>query len=360
MSTPEAAPAGDAFFIDLGNLLVFDARDTALTSTSSREECARECLEKGTELIQALAERLFSLPSTPHKVGRLVDLPRPTIQLPREKPLPKPRPPTKWELFAQRKGIKKRKRSKLEYDEQSQEWRRRYGYKRVRDEHDIPIIEAKSTDEPGEDPFSVRQAARKSRITKQEHNRLENLKRSAKTGGKLALPSTVQLAATRLPITGTKDGAKKLSKDEIGFVAGLASTSTASTGKFDHKLPGEKPPKHTGKHRKFLPVVEGSGIGNQEKQQFERVLNKVLAQNNHGVLDVKKAVTAFTVEEEKRSHRRNKEGGNTKRQFIKKGLGKLDQKSYKSGKKSSYKGLGKFDKKGHNRGKKSSHKGKQR
>ena len=62
------------------------------------------------------------------------------------KQLPKPRPPTKWEIFAQRKGIQKRKRSKLEFNEQTDDWRRRYGYKRVRDENDIPIIEAKASD----------------------------------------------------------------------------------------------------------------------------------------------------------------------------------------------------------------------
>jgi hypothetical protein len=43
-------------------------------------------------------------------------------------------------------GIVKRKRSKLEFDEQNDEWRRRHGYKRVNDENDIPIIEAKASD----------------------------------------------------------------------------------------------------------------------------------------------------------------------------------------------------------------------
>jgi regulator of ribosome biosynthesis len=40
----------------------------------------------------------------------------------------------------------KRKRSKLEFDEQTNDWKRRYGYKRVKDENDIPIIEAKASD----------------------------------------------------------------------------------------------------------------------------------------------------------------------------------------------------------------------
>jgi regulator of ribosome biosynthesis len=65
------------------------------------------------------------------------------------------------------------------------------------------------------------------------------------------LGSHIQLAATALPITGTKkEVPKKASKDELESVAGMVATSTASGGKFDKKLPGEKPPKHSGKHRK--------------------------------------------------------------------------------------------------------------
>lgn len=47
---------------------------------------------------------------------------------------------------------------------------------------------------------------------------------------------------------------KKASKDELQNVAGLAATATASGGKFDKKLPGEKPPKHEKKFRKVCSV----------------------------------------------------------------------------------------------------------
>nr|XP_016474608.1 PREDICTED: ribosome biogenesis regulatory protein homolog [Nicotiana tabacum] len=47
----------------------------------------------------------------------------------------------------------------------------------------------------------------------------------------------------------------------------MAANATASGGKFDKKLPGEKPPKHDKKYRKFLPVAEGSGMGSLEKQK---------------------------------------------------------------------------------------------
>jgi len=54
-------------------------------------------------------------------------LPPPVYQLPRAKPLPKPKPPTKWEAFAAAKGIQKKVRDKKEWDEEKQEWVNRWG-----------------------------------------------------------------------------------------------------------------------------------------------------------------------------------------------------------------------------------------
>jgi regulator of ribosome biosynthesis len=62
--------------------------------------------------------------------------------------------------------------------------------------------------------------------------------------------STLHLAAISVPITGTKQPSIQLSKEVVGQAAGLASTATASIGKFDKKLPGEKPLKFAGKHQK--------------------------------------------------------------------------------------------------------------
>ncbi len=78
--------------------------------------------------------------------GRIAHLPAPTTPLPRAKPLPQPRAPTKWEAFAQRKGIVKKKRSKEVWDEDTGEYRRRFGYKRAGDESQVPIIEASADD----------------------------------------------------------------------------------------------------------------------------------------------------------------------------------------------------------------------
>ncbi|KAI3891125.1 hypothetical protein MKW98_007430 [Papaver atlanticum] len=64
----------------------------------------------------------------------IVSLPPPTIRLPREKPLPVRRPPTSWEIFAKRKGIKNCKKDN-------------HGYDRVNDDKNAAIIEAKMTDD---------------------------------------------------------------------------------------------------------------------------------------------------------------------------------------------------------------------
>ncbi|XP_024019299.1 ribosome biogenesis regulatory protein homolog [Morus notabilis] len=291
------------FQIELGNLMAFDLHHNFPSPPSSREELVKECLKRGTELVQAIANTLFNLPSTVDVDGPLVKLPLPTTRLPREKPLPKPKPPTKWEVFAKARGIKNRKKDKIVYDEQTGTWKRRYGYDRANDEDKVPIIDAKITDEPGEDPFAKKRADKKKKIEKQEKNRSQNLKEAAKAG---ALPSHVQLAATALPITGSQVVPKKVTKEELGNVAGMAATSTASGGKFDKKLPGEKPAKHKGKYRKFLPVVEGKGMGSQERAQTEKVLNKLFSKNSHEMLNVNKAVNMYNVKKEKK--RKNKEG----------------------------------------------------
>lgn len=71
-----------------------------------------------------------------------MSLPVPSTQpLPRWKPLPKPPAPTKWELFARKKGIGKYggnraggaaledRRKNTVYDEEKGEWVKKWGYK---------------------------------------------------------------------------------------------------------------------------------------------------------------------------------------------------------------------------------------
>ncbi len=77
-----------------------------------------------------MIRKVFSLPDAgrPKDGGRLVVLPDTTTPLPREKPVPKPKVQTKWEAFAEKKGIMKKKRSRMVYDEESESYKPRYGY----------------------------------------------------------------------------------------------------------------------------------------------------------------------------------------------------------------------------------------
>ncbi|KAM7266782.1 hypothetical protein ACFE04_008948 [Oxalis oulophora] len=290
--------------VDLGHLLAFNPNHQFQSNPSSRKELVDECLAEGTKLVQKIIDGLFNLPSTEALEGPLVRLPAPTTKLPREKHLPRPKPPTKWEVFAKTRGIKNRKKDKVLWDQTTHSWKRSYGYDRVNDDNDVPIIEAKATDVPGEDPFAKRQEDKKKRVDKTEKNRLKNLKQAEHAG---ALPSHIQLAATSLPITGTKAAPKKLSKDELGNVAGFAATSTASGGKFDKKLPGEKAPKKQGKNKKYLPVVERNKAKvSEEREQTDKVLNKLMSKNSHEILNVEKAINMYNVKNDKKGRGNNK------------------------------------------------------
>lgn len=43
-------------------------------------------------------------------------------------------------------------------------------------------------------------------------------------------------------------------------------------------------------HLQFLPTVEGSGMGSMERTQTEKVLNKLISQNSHEILNVDKVI----------------------------------------------------------------------
>ena len=228
----------------------------------------------------------------------MVELPKPTTLMPRFKPLPQPKPLTRWEKFAKDKGIVKRKRSKYAFDDNTGEFKRRYGYDRVNDMNDVAIIEAKASDKLGEDPFTKHRKEKKERVRRQEERRLTNLKNAAKEGGKRALPATISLARA-LPQTddylGANEGGtqrRKAGKKELLKGAIAASESTASMGKFDRKSKLEnRIPTKKGKRQRFAPVVgKGkSGISEQERSIIEDTVRRVVKSGSKPILDVNKA-----------------------------------------------------------------------
>ncbi|KAA8893524.1 ribosome biogenesis regulatory protein-domain-containing protein [Sphaerosporella brunnea] len=114
---------------DMGHLTAFDNNplDPELYRTN-REACLTAAMRDGA---QALINQVLTvLPLKATADGIFAELPDPVTTLPREKPIPKDREPTKWELFAKKKGIKaKKKDGKLVYDEEKQEWVPKWGYK---------------------------------------------------------------------------------------------------------------------------------------------------------------------------------------------------------------------------------------
>jgi regulator of ribosome biosynthesis len=113
------------FTFDLGNLLANDpnpvpASADEVTLTATARDAA-----------QALINQLLSTcPIQSTSDGVHLVLPAPTTPLPREKPIPAAKEPTKWERFAAKKGIKDKPRDgKMVYNEESGEWVPKWGYK---------------------------------------------------------------------------------------------------------------------------------------------------------------------------------------------------------------------------------------
>jgi hypothetical protein len=161
-------------------------------------------------------------------LGRVVELPPPSTRLPREKPLPRPKPPTKWEEYAKKKGIVKRKRSQRVWDEEQGEWRGRHGFNRVADPNDTPIVEAKAWEQSGaEDPFTLGEREKKSRVSAQAWREAANVARGAKAGGG-GKSRALAGASGGLPGLADARGAP------LGVVktAAIAARSTASKGAF--------------------------------------------------------------------------------------------------------------------------------
>lgn len=168
--------------------------------------------------MQALLSTLFSLPTTSSSDGPIAQLPVPTIELPRSKPLPKPKPPTKWELFARAKGISKKRKDRKEWDEEKQDWVNRWGRDgKNKQEETQWATEVPANADVDFDPSKAAREARKARVAKNERQRLQNVARG-------------QGAATT----------REERKGDIEMTLASTRVSTASMGRFDKKLEGEK------------------------------------------------------------------------------------------------------------------------
>ena len=164
--------------MDIGNLQAFDPRpvDISLLKKQTDENLRKMC-KISTQLI---INSLFNLPTETVDDVIVAKLPKPTTVLPREKPLPKEKPPTKWEQYAKLKGIAKKKKSRMEYDEVKGEWRPRWGYKRSNETTKDWCIEIKKNEDPMQDFFAKKTEEKNERKAKNEFQRLRNINRQLK------------------------------------------------------------------------------------------------------------------------------------------------------------------------------------
>ena len=155
---------------DLGHLLCSDPNPLpSLQGLDAKEKeailasTARDCAQ---ELITQLLSKCPISRSTDD--GTLqITLPTPETQLPREKPVPKEKEKTKWEKFAEKKGIKnKRREGKMVFDEAKGDWVPKYGYKGKKIDADgdwLVEVDEKAEREGGDGAQGRRKKAKKGR-----------------------------------------------------------------------------------------------------------------------------------------------------------------------------------------------------
>jgi regulator of ribosome biosynthesis len=89
-------------------------------------ENLKELAREGTQL---LINELFSLPTQRVEDGIFATLPARPNTLPRAKPVPRVKSSTRWEKFAATKGIQKKKKVRVAFDDATGEYRPLFGYK---------------------------------------------------------------------------------------------------------------------------------------------------------------------------------------------------------------------------------------
>lgn len=175
------------YSFDLGNLLAEDANPVTLNHDELEPSLAQIARDGAQSLINQLLATC-ALKSTSD--GVLLSLPPASTRLPREKPVPEPKPPTRWERFAAKKGIKpktREQRRNLTFDEQSGEWKRKWGYQGLNKqvENDWVVEVDMKKDAERKEGQSVRGDSRRERRERVRRNerRMRKNDRNAELGG---------------------------------------------------------------------------------------------------------------------------------------------------------------------------------
>ncbi|KAJ9091781.1 hypothetical protein QFC21_007084 [Naganishia friedmannii] len=254
--------------VDTGILTAFDEAPT------EEEEYGHDLesylLNRSKIATTQLFASLLALPTTSSEMGPIAHLPPSTTRLPREKPLPKPKPETRWEKFARMKGISHSKKEKNVWDDDRQMFVPRWGRDGQNKDTEEAWIRVIKPGKEDEDPILAARNERKDRVAKNKRSQSRN---EAEATAKLAIGSasvTAANAAKAAAQTGSQvsQAAKKQLRDarkqELERNLLVSKGATASMGKFDEKVEGE--PKAKGVKRKFAPTAPTTHAGEKDSQ----------------------------------------------------------------------------------------------
>ncbi|XP_045497328.1 ribosome biogenesis regulatory protein homolog [Colias croceus] len=271
---------------DIGTLVACDTNDLEskpIKSEKDRDAYLQALTRDNTQL---LLNKIWELPTERIDEAIVVRLPQPTTVLPRAKPVPKPKPLTKWQEFAKAKGITKQKKSKLEWDEQLQKWVPLYGFKKSAAEKEKNwLIEVPQNLDPMTDMYEKKASEKSEKVAKNELQRLKNIARARK----------VKIPRVGIPIT-----SDKATSSQLATATTVAKASTASLGKFQDKLPKEKEARGKGVHelipgkerKRRLPVPTPQAEKENNLNMIDRILKK------RPKIDMEKAVSKHIHQEQ--------------------------------------------------------------
>uniref|UniRef100_A0A1L8DR56 Ribosome biogenesis regulatory protein n=1 Tax=Nyssomyia neivai TaxID=330878 RepID=A0A1L8DR56_9DIPT len=293
---------------DLGLLLCADVND--LDEEKLKSDCDDYLLQLTRDNTQLLLNELWQQPTETVEESILAKLPAPSHILPRERKIPEPKTLTKWQKFAQEKGIKKKPRMKKVFDQEADKWVPTYGYKRAAAEKDRDwVLEVPGNADPMEDQFQKKKDLRKERVAKNEVQRMKNIARAQK------------IKVPRIGIPSSEAASSK----ELLTAATVAKASTASVGKFQEGLAKDKKARGLGVKELIPGAKRKASHLYPEKKLNATVLDSVL--NKRPKIDVEKAISL-----QKREDRERRENEDTEpAQRRKKGgkMGKSGKSKFK-------------------------------
>jgi len=263
---PATASREDNLVYDLKHMAAFDI--SPLHASTDMQAYARDS-------VQLLVNHLFALPREKSDDGVMAVLPTEEMfKIPRQKPVPKQKEKTRWQKFMEDRNMKKRKRSRLVYDEVSGDWKPRWGYNSIKKSEDKAnwVHEVQKGEDPYANPFERQKAEKKLTVARQKMREVRNKVEAA--GGKI-----------RASVPDLQAGGSKRGTEALQEAVKRAQTSSASFGKFDRVAKNEATNLQP-KNRKKATVSSTS----DEKQRYLKAANRIF--NNEGNVDSHKAAKA--------------------------------------------------------------------